>query len=246
MNKLKLISILFFSAIVLSACSPFDELADEINGWLGSEGSGTDETETTETTTTETGSDDEDTIERLDFSHLMNKGQETSLDEGVHRVGKDVEPGRYKITADEGAGTGGIYINDEEDSSFFSATLTEGTTSRADSIIEMVTFLDEDYEIEVTGIESVTLTPYETQDVTTLVTGQWIAGEDFPAGVYDISTTFDETVGDIMVTQVKGMSKSRHSIGNEEYGGMTDFTMSFVDDDFVELEYVPEVTLSKR
>ena len=44
MRRLKLISVLFFSSIILSACSnPFDQLADEINGWLGSESANTSE-----------------------------------------------------------------------------------------------------------------------------------------------------------------------------------------------------------
>lgn len=46
MRKLKLLSVLFISSIILSACSntnPFDELADEINSWLGADSTNTSE-----------------------------------------------------------------------------------------------------------------------------------------------------------------------------------------------------------
>ena len=41
-------------------------------------------------------------------------------------------------------------------------------------------------------------------------------------------------------------NKSRHTLGNAKYGGMTEFTMSFEDGDIVNLRYVPEVTLTER
>lgn len=89
MRRIKLLSVLFFSSIILSACSdPFDQLADEINGWLGSDSTSTSEetadsdTETDTENDTETSTDtagETEEIETLDYSHLMNQGEALHL-----------------------------------------------------------------------------------------------------------------------------------------------------------------------
>ncbi|CEA01815.1 hypothetical protein BN1048_01499 [Jeotgalicoccus saudimassiliensis] len=89
-------------------------------------------------------------------------------------------------------------------------------------------------------------TPYETAPVETIFSGQWVVGEDFPAGVYDVSLPETEETGSLEVTAHPDFNKSRHTLGSAEYGGMTEFTMSFEDGDVVELRYIPEVTLTER
>lgn len=259
MRKLKLISVLFFSSIILSACSnPFDQLADEINGWLGSESANTseetadNENEDTEPDTdtekdTETGTDtasDTEEIETLDYSHLMNQGEAVTLDEGVHDVGKDIEPGRYVVTADSGYGS--VYVTDAEDRGIISETIDGGTEGNEERVTQFAVFIDEGYSIEIDYIESMNFTPYETVSVETIFPGQWVAGEDFPAGVYDVSMPETEETGSLEVSSHPDYNKSRHTLGNAEYGGMTKFTMSFEDGDIVNLRYMPEITLTKR
>jgi len=250
LRKLKFFGVLFFSSIVLSACSnPFDQLADEINSWLGSESGTSDETEVIEDnmTTEETNTREEngeEAVEKLDYSHLMNQGTEVTVEEGLYDVGSDIEPGRYIMTADTGYGS--IYIQDDEDKAVTSDNLAGDGEGYEDKIKNIVIFLDEDYSIEISGLENVTLTPYETSSVNTIFPGQWVAGEDFPAGVYDISLEESESYGTLEVYEIADMNKSRHSLGSEAYGGMTEFTMSFEEGDIVELKYIPEVTLTER
>lgn len=251
MRKLKLLSVLFFSSIILSACSdPFNELADEINGWLGSDSTNTSEetadNEDTETDTendTETGTDTEE-IESLDYSHLMNQGEAVTLDEGVHDVGKDIEPGRYVVTADSGYGS--VYVTDAEDRGILGETIDGGTEGNEGRVTQFAVFLDEGYSIEIDYIESMNFTPYETASAETIFPGQWVVGEDFPAGVYDVSLPETEETGSLEVTAHPEFNKSRHTLGSAEYGGMTEFTMSLEDGDVVELRYIPEVTLTER
>ena len=257
MKKLKLLSVLFFSSFILSACSnPFDQLADEINGWLGSDSTNTseeitdpenEETETNTESDTETGTDtagDTEEIENLDYSHLMNQGEAVTVDEGVHEVGKDIEPGRYVITADSGYGN--IYVKNEENRGGFSETLAGESDSREGQATKIVGFLDEGYSVEITNFENVNFTPYETVSVETIFPGQWVAGEDFPAGVYDVSLPETEETGSLEVSAHPEYNKSRHTLGSAEYGGMTEFTMSFEDGDIVNLRYMPEITLTER
>lgn len=252
MRRFKLLSVFFISSIVLSACSdPFDQLADEINSWIGTESSNTSEetadsgngdTET-ENSTTDT-ADDSGELETLDYSHLINQGEAVMLDEGIHEVGKDIEPGRYVITADSGYGN--VFVKNEEDRGGFSETLAGESDSREGQPTRIIGFLDEGYSIEIANFENVNFTPYQTESVSTLFTGQWVAGEDFPAGVYDVSLPETESTGSLEVTAHPEYSKSRHTLGSAEYGGMTEFTTSFEDGDIVLLRYIPEVTLTER
>lgn len=257
--KLKFLLVLFVSSIFLSACSnPFDQLADEINNLISSDSSAEDnekieEDNGTEDMTSNNSTEEEDDttveqqeeeIETVDYSHLLNKGEEVNLNEGTHDVGSDITPGRYVITTDVGYGS--ISIKDAEDYGILNETIA-GTTESADNQPSQINvLLDENYKIEITNIESVTLTPYETASVSKIFPGQWIVGEDFPAGVYDVSLEEIDTYGSLEVYSQPDMVKSRHSLGSANYGGMTKFTMSFTDGDIVELRYMPEVILTER
>lgn len=251
MIKLKLLSVLFVSSIFLSACSnPFDQLADEINGFLGSDSSeeSTEVEETTDTSddgNTDTTTDSvEEEIETVDYSHLLNQGEETVLNEGIHEVGSDITPGRYRITTEEGYGN--IFVKDEEDHSVAGETLAGEAEARDELSAEFLVFLEDGYSVEITSLETVNFTPYETSVVDEIYPGLWVVGEDFPAGVYDISLEENDSYGSLEVFTQPDMIKSRHSLGSEEYGGMTEFTMSFVDGDIVQLRYIPKVSLTER
>lgn len=250
MKKFKLLSVLFVSAIILSACSnPFDQLADEINSWLGSVSTDTSEKNESDADETEIDSeldtaDTPEETEKLDYSHLMNQGEAVTLDEGVHDVGKDIEPGRYLVTVDSGYGN--IYVKDEEDRGVIGETIDEGIEGNEDRVTQFAVFLDDGYSLEIDYVENMNFTPYETEAVDNIFPGQWVAGEDFPAGVYDIRLPETGATGSLEVTAHPEYNKSRHTLGSSEYGGMTEFTMSFEEGDVISLRYIPEVTLTER
>ncbi|CAD2071501.1 hypothetical protein GCM10007275_14600 [Jeotgalicoccus coquinae] len=260
MKKIKLLSVLLFSSVILTACgdsNPFDELADEINGLFGSEGTDNKEeeepvdnkdkadtdTETDNGTDSDTSENSEE-AEKIDYSHLMNKGEAVTLDEGVHDVGKDIEPGRYKVTAESGYGS--IYITDDEDRGVLGETIDGKDEPGEENVTQFNVFLDEGYIVEIDYVESMNFEPYKTENVDTIYPGQWVAGEDFDAGVYDVSLPETEETGTLEVTAHPDYNKSRHTLGSELYGGMTEFTMSFEEGDIVSLKYLPEVTLTER
>ncbi|WP_411842426.1 hypothetical protein [Salinicoccus sp. HZC-1] len=260
-KSLKLASVLMASTLFLGACSnPLDTLANEINGFMSgeetaeeknpeenqNETAGTEpaggEGQTGETGTSE--SDAENETQPVDYSHLMGKGEETTLDEGTHKVGSDIPAGRYVITADKGIGN--IFISNEEERSVLSTTLNGKEEAEDYGSGRALAFLDEGHSIEINGLEGVDFTPYEAEEVTELFHGVWVAGKDFPAGVYDISVEEMESYGSMEVYNIPDTIKARYSLGAPEYGGMRSFTASFEAGDIVELQNTPTVTITKR
>lgn len=266
-KTLKLTSVILASTLFLGACSnPFDSLANGINGIFGNGTSeeeadnesteaeqteeadnGSNETEQTEETESaeDAAGSEKEAVETLDYSHLMGEGEETTLDEGEHKVGSDIPPGRYKVTTENPEDRGNLFIYDTEDRTDLNA-LISGKEAGDYSATEAVIFLEKDYSIEITGIEGAVFTPYETNEVTELIPGKWVVGKDFPAGVYDVALEETEEYGVLTVGNQPDQNKARYSLGSPEYGGMTEFTASFEDGDIVELQNIPKVTLSER
>lgn len=258
-NTYKFTSVILASTIFLGACSnPLDSLADDINNFFADDASApeeqsTEETEAdtaeesdaSETASTESDAGAEDgEVETIDYSHLMGEGEETTLSEGTHEVGDDIPVGRYLLTADSGFGN--LVVHDEEERLVFNDVLNGEADMSGQGSDRAVTFLDEGYSIEISGMDSVQFAPYETTEVTELFPGQWIVGEDFPAGVYDLNMEETEELGSLAVYAHPEYQKFRYSLGSEEYGGMTSFTVSFEEGDVVELARIPTVTLTER
>lgn len=256
--------------------NPFDTVADGINNLLVEESddvveesgdtegipvTDTNETETVIEDTEEDFSEDtevdisEDTtqgsnndtseIETLDYGHLMNRGEATTLGEGTFTVGEDIAIGRYRATSTEGYGN--LFVYDEEGRLTVGATMSEASedSSRPRSS-EVVIFLDEGDEVEISGIDHVDFTPYETTEVYELIIGQWVVGEDFPAGIYDISLEENENLGYLKVSTVKDYDTSRFALGSSAYGGTTEFTAAFEAGEVVTIEWVAKVVLTER
>ncbi len=263
-NSLKLASVLLGSTLVLGACSnPFNSLADNINGWLSGEESAEEESteeETSENTSEDTQNEASDTeqsdaaqsetesteneTEQVDYSHLMDKGEETTLEDGTYEVGNDVPAGRYVMTADTGIGN--VFISNEEDRTILSTTLNGTEESERYGSGKVIAFLEEGNSIEIEGLEGVNFTPYEAEEVTELFPGMWVVGTDFPAGVYDISMEETDYFGSMEVYSHPDATKARYSLGDPEYGGMTEFTASFEEGDIVELKNISTVKINKR
>ncbi|TVT27782.1 hypothetical protein FO441_08730 [Salinicoccus cyprini] len=243
---------------LLVGCSnPFDRMADGINSMLAEESTATDEPvgtaevpvsdtgETAKESTQEAAEAETAEVETLDYSHLLGQGEATTLGEGTFMVGEDIPVGRYHVTATEGFGN--IFVYDTEERLTFNEVMSGETDSIGQSEPgEAVIFLDDGHKVEISGMSGVSFTPYETAEVTELVPGQWVVGEDFPAGVYDISLEESESLGYLKVNAIKEYEKSRFALGNPAYGGATTFTTSFEEGEVVTVEVIPKVTLAER
>ena len=260
--KVKFIGLLFLSSIILTACStPFDDLADQINAWIAGEEVDNKETEnedsedmepTEEDSTTEgtetTDQGDTSTSEstsKVDYSDLYNQGEETSLDSGTYTVGEDIEAGRYEVTSDDYMG---ITIRNADDLSTYTDSVNGGSE---DSVDKHIVFLDDDYTVEVSDYSSssdavVDFAPYESTEVTELTPGQWIVGEDFPAGVYDIEIDPTDSYGDLVISRQLDSNRARFLLGSVYYGGVLEVTTNLEEGELVTLNYIKSARLTKR
>lgn len=260
--KVKFIGLLFLSSIILTACStPFDDLADQINAWIAGEEVDNKETEnedsedmepTEEDSTTEgtetTDQGDTSTSEstsKVDYSDLYDQGEETSLDSGTYTVGEDIEAGRYEVTSDDYMG---ITIRNADDLSTYTDSVNGGSE---DSVDKHIVFLDDDYTVEVSDYSSssdavVDFAPYESTEVTELTPGQWIVGEDFPAGVYDIEIDPTDSYGDLVISRQLDSNRARFLLGSVDYGGVLEVTTNLEEGELVTLNYIKSARLTKR
>ncbi|WP_017549420.1 hypothetical protein [Salinicoccus carnicancri] len=265
--SLKFATVILGSTLFLGACSnPFNSLADEINSWVNSDDSaeeepteedaaegqtsedtaGTADTETSDEGQSEgTDSDSEETeVQPKDYSGLLGEGEETTLESGTHAVGNDIPAGRYVIAADTGIGN--LFISDDSDRTILSTTLNGEEEAQDYGSGEVLAFLEEGQSIEINGLENVSFTPYETEEVSELFTGMWVVGEDFPAGVYEITAEDEGQFGTLETYTHPDSVKARFSLGDSEYGGMSSFVTSFEEGDIVILRNYPSITLTQR
>jgi len=210
--------------------------------------SGTDGWETSDegqSEGTDSGSESEETeVQPKDYSGLMGEGEETTLESGTHEVGEDIPEGRYVITADTGIGH--IFINNDEDTTVLSTTLNGEEEAEDYGSGKVIAFLEEGQSIEIDGLENVNFSPHETGEVSELFTGMWVAGEDFPAGVYEITAEDGSQFGTLETYTHPDRIKARYSLGDSEYGGMSSFVTSFEEGDIVLLRNYPSVTISQK
>ncbi|GAB3058897.1 hypothetical protein ACFOU0_04505 [Salinicoccus sesuvii] len=263
-KKLTGVSTIVLTTMFLTGCSnPFDTMANGINELFALERDDTEDAadssvpsspdvsetvEDTEAGLSEETSEESDTdtseVETLDYSHLMNEGEPVTLGEGTFVVGEDIQRGRYRATSTEGYGN--LFVYDADERLSVSATMIEASDSNRSRSSEVVLFLDEGDEVEISGIDDVEFVPYETTEVSELTPGQWVVGEDFPAGIYDISLQETETLGYLKVNTIKDYETSRFALGSSAYGGTTEFTTAFEAGEVVTVEWVPKVVLTKR
>ncbi len=130
----------------------------------------------------------------------------TELNTGTFMVGTDIPAGRYVIHGD---GSGNLFIYDEAGMPYINEILGGGDLG----VDTVTTDIQDGDKIEISGINKVTFTPAETKLYKdTLTTGNWIAGIDFPAGRYDVSS--EDGNGNFFV-----YNKSDFPVVNEILGG---------------------------
>lgn len=272
LKKIRLAAVLTFSSIILMACSnPFDELADDINNALGlgssseeesnddtsrEEGAAEDEEETTDEEVAgeepdgepveETDEETDPMYETIDYSHLYGEGEEVTLEEGDHAVGNDVVPGRYSITTTSEYGSY-LSIYDEEDRYVAGESLMseDGEDDFADYPTELLVYLSEGDNIEITNDESFTLTPVSTEYEDELPAGMHVAGHDIEAGDYRISTDETDRVGQVETAHAEAYVTSRNAVGNPDEGGRESFVMTIEEGDIVRVIGMDSVNLEK-
>lgn len=259
LKQLRLLTAVFFSSIILMACSnPFDQLADEINNVIDgssteeeSENSGEEENsdeavEVEEETTDEEVAQEEETdpmYERIDYSHLYGEGEETTIDEGEHTAGEDIVPGRYSITTDA-EHSAYLRVYDEEENHVAGEVLTSGEGS-TEYPTEVLVYLDEGNNIEVGDNQTFELTPASTEYDETLPSGMHVAGQDIEAGDYRVSIDETEQVGHVETSHAPAFVTSRNAVGNPEEGGRESFVMTINERDIVHVTAVSSVNLEK-
>src|SRR5690625_2559301 len=215
-----------------------EETSEDTNESADSETSDESQSEGTDCGSEET------EVQPKDYSGLMGEGEETTLESGTHEVGNDVPAGRYVITADTGIGN--LFITNEEDMTVLSTTLHGEEEAQDYGSGKVIAFLEEGQSIEIDGLENVNFTPHETEEVSELFTGMWVVGEDFPAGVYEITAEDGSQFGTLETYTHPDRIKARYSLGDSEYGGMSSFVTSFEEGDIVLLRNYPSVTISQK
>lgn len=251
-----------------------DEINNAIGGGSSTEesenndeNSGEEETEGTEEETAEeaeqeepevaqeeldeepSGESDEETDpmhERIDYSHLYGEGEEITVEKGDHTAGDDIVPGRYRITTTSEYGSY-LSIYDEEDRYVAGeALMSEDNEDNFTGYpTELLVYLSEGDNIEITSDESFTLTPVSIEYEDELPSGMHVAGHDVEAGDYRISTDDTDLVGQVETSHAEAYVTSRNAIGNPEEGGRESFVMTIEEGDIVRVIGMDSVNLEK-
>jgi hypothetical protein len=228
--KLKLIGLIVVSSLVLGACSnPFDSLANQLNG-LFSEG------ESSSVSNSDNGEDSAEAHENalFDYSSLQGVGEQTSLTEGEYVVGKDVPEGRYSVTSNGGRGNFAVTSEAEKRLNSINGILSDeaGDDNATD---EIITYLFEGHTITIYSEEGVTFTPYDEQvSIDHVPTGQYIVGEDFDPGVYEVHSEETESYYSLDVYNSDFQErKARLQLGSPEYGGAESHVTQFDEGDII-------------
>lgn len=130
------------------------------------------------------------------------KATQTTLGAGTYKVGTDIKPGRYTITAQNGSGN----ITGSNDLNIILGDTTDDGLGQVDSY---TMYLKKGAKVKIDGIESTDFTPVKKRAYQTeLKAGQWVVGKDIKPGRYTIKATSgsgnltsDEGINEILGTE---------------------------------------------
>lgn len=114
---------------------------------------------------------------------IYAKATQTTLGSGTYKVGRDIKPGRYTITAQSGSGnvTGSNGLN---------IILGDTTDDDMGQIDSYTMDLKKGAKVKIDDIESTDFTPVTKRSYqTNLKAGQWVVGKDIKPGRYTIKAT---------------------------------------------------------
>lgn len=175
------------------------------------------------------------TQREADFNNL----EEVELFTGTWTVGTDVPEGRYQITGD---GSGNLFVRDNEGYSVVNEILDNSLTYGVSSVT--VDLID-GQEIEISGINTVWFTPYETEMRSSLGAGTWIVGVDIEPGAY-IATT-DNGSGNFFVRdEIDGRTSVNEILDSTAEWGVEKIALSLKEGQLIEISGLETVNFTER
>ena len=110
--------------------------------------------------------------------------QEVSLTSGTFKVGKELVPGRYILTASKGMGSIFIY---KENVPYIHEILTHPHNSDSTiGVTKIEATLEENDLIQISDLDQVIFSPVRPFLKTVLVSGYHVVGQDIPPGEYGV------------------------------------------------------------
>ena len=144
------------------------------------------------------------------LSRDNSKALKKTLNSGIFTVGIDIPEGRYRITGD---GNGNLLIYDGSGEPEINELLGIGDFG----VTSVTTELENEYTIEIIGINNVTFTPADTEMLKdALSTGKWIVGLDIEKGKYEISSAVG--TGNIFIYDKRGWPVINEILGDGQFG----------------------------
>jgi hypothetical protein len=167
----------------------------------------------------------------------------TTLGAGTFTVGKDVQPGRYVITAVSGSGN---FTVTNPDGSLWVNEILGNTGMSGMGVPSITSDLGEGDLIEISGISQVNFTPATTKKSTTLTTGDWVVGVDIPAGSYVATPADASTSGNFQVLTSDGTIATNEILGDAGGFGVSNVTVNLSQGDVILISSIPTVNFKAR
>ncbi|WP_208560080.1 hypothetical protein [Marinilactibacillus kalidii] len=187
-RKMKVLTLMLASGVVLAACSTDDNATDEMS----------DADETTEETSDAAMDTEEDETEASGgaqgaMSDTLD-GVKT-LTDGEYVVGEDLPAGRYEITGKE---PGNLLIENNDDrNTNILEILEDGSMNMG--VPSVTTDLTDGTKIALNDLEETRFEPVSERTLSNVLsTGTWEVGKDIEPGSYEVTTNSDKS-GKIMV-----------------------------------------------
>ncbi|WP_323067579.1 hypothetical protein [Limosilactobacillus reuteri] len=144
------------------------------------------------------------------------KATQTTLGAGKYKVGEDIKPGRYTITAQSGSGN----VTGSNDLNIILGDTTDDDLGQVDSY---TMDLKKGAKVEIDGIESTNFAPVTKRSFqTNLKAGQWVVGKDIKPGRYTIKAT----AGSGNLTSNEGINEILGTEADSDVGQVTKTTQT--------------------
>jgi hypothetical protein len=175
-------------------------------------------------------------------AHNNSHAVKTDLSVGHWRVGTDIPPGRYVISAVRGTGNTSSVKRDGRRgiNEIFSAHLTTGLR-----VGTVTTDLEDNEIITIERLGTVSFVPAVSEMRTTISSGTWIVGIDVPAGTFSLSATRAGEQGTVSI--LTGEAVTHNEILGTIHGvGHTSMPLTLTDGQILSIHGLNRVELHER